>query len=250
MIKIGKLGHRKSIYPLIGVTMDYELSGGYSAFNWYALRENYCGSVIRAGGIPLALPHELTLLDQYLELIDGLLITGGAFDIPPHLFGENTNYKSITTKEKRTSFELALATGAHNRSIPTLGICGGEQLMNVALGGTLVQHIPDYIKSSINHEQENPRDESSHPISIHKDSQLSKIVGTQEFHVNSAHHQAVRDIAPNLKVNANSPDGVIEGIEDPNHPWYIGVQWHPEFEISLEDSKLLKSFVKASSNER
>ena len=112
--------------PLIGITLDIEpQGGGYSSDPWYALRVNYAEAVSAAGGLPVALPHELGLVEDYLERIDALLVSGGMFDIPPELYTGQTQHRSVTTKASRTAFELALLRGALARDMPVLGICGG-----------------------------------------------------------------------------------------------------------------------------
>ena len=231
--------------PVIGLTLDHEDPGGYSKFPWYAMRENYFGAVARAGGLPIALPHEPELAEEYLALIDGLVVTGGNFDVDPALFGAQERHDSVSTKERRTAFELAITRAAHSADMPALGICGGQQLMNVALGGTLFQHIPDAIPNALAHEQPNPRNEAGHAVTLEPDSALYRITERADMQVNSAHHQAVDAAAPGLKVNALAPDGVVEGIEDPARRWFIGVQWHPEFAIDPGDNRIFESFLAA-----
>ena len=231
--------------PLIGLTLDSEAPGGYSDKPWYAIRENYCAAVAAAGGVPIALPHEPALAERYLEIVDGLVITGGAFDVDPALFGAASRHDTVTTKDRRTAFELAITRAAHAASVPSLGICGGQQLMNVALGGSLIQHIPDAVPDALAHEQPNPRTEPGHAVSLVADSVLRIIVGSATMQVNSAHHQAVADPAPGLVVNARAPDGVIEGIEDPTHRWFVGVQWHPEYGIDPGDGRIFRSLIEA-----
>jgi len=231
--------------PVIGLTLDHEDPGGYSKFPWYAMRENYFSAVARAGGLPIALPHEPELAEKYLALIDGLVLTGGNFDVDPALFGAQERHDSVSTKERRTAFELAITRAAHSADMPALGICGGQQLMNVALGGTLFQHIPDAIPNALAHEQPNPRNEAGHAVTLEPYSALYRITERAEMQVNSAHHQAVDAAAPGLKVNALAPDGVVEGIEDPARRWFIGVQWHPEFAIDPGDNRIFESFLAA-----
>src|SRR5476651_654950 len=174
--------------PMIGITLDSEPAGGYSKLPWYALRENYCAAVTRAGGLPLLLPHEPEQVEAYLALLDGIVITGGAFDVDPALFGATTRHEKVTTKDRRTQFELAVTRGALAADKAVLGICGGQQLLNVALGGTLVQHIPDEIQDPLAHEQPNPRNEPGHDVAVAPGTILHDIVGTARFAVNSAHH--------------------------------------------------------------
>jgi putative glutamine amidotransferase len=241
--------------PIIGITLDYEEANEhpaapgkpyYAKKPWYALRENYCSAISTFGGIPLPLPHELDLVSHYLEMINGLVITGGAFDVSPELYGQSTQSDTVTTKHRRTRFEYALVQGAIARNIPILGICGGEQLLNVVLGGTLIQHIPDTIANPLAHEQPNPRDEPGHEVAIAAGSLLARIVGSDTIAVNSAHHQAIAKPAPGTMVNATAPDGVIEGIELPSHPFCLGVQWHPEYFVTESDRKVMNAFVTAA----
>ncbi len=234
--------------PLIGLTPDREDAGayGYAKFPWYALRENYATSIAKAGGLPVSLPLEVELVPDILARIDGLVLTGGAFDIDPALFGDAARHETVTIKPQRTNFEMALTRAALAADLPVLGICGGEQLLNVALGGTLIQHIPDEIPGALAHEQPNPRDEPGHEVEIVPGSRLYDIVGAGTLAVNSAHHQAVKEPAASLAVNARAPDGVIEGIEDPDKRFCIGVEWHPEFEITDGDSRLLAAFIEAA----
>jgi putative glutamine amidotransferase len=231
--------------PVIGITMDAEQAGGYSKMPWYALRQNYFESIVAAGGIPIALPHHASLVDDYLQLIDGLLITGGAFDIAPSLYGMDNQHPTVTTKDTRTEFEWAMTLAMHQIKKPILGICGGEQLLAVVLGGTLIQHIPDAVPGALAHEQPNPRTEAGHSVMVHPDTLLHRLTNQEVLAVNSAHHQAVDTLPPTLKINAVAADGVIEGIEDPAHPFCLGVQWHPEYIISEGDKRIFEGFVHA-----
>ena len=233
--------------PVIGLTLDSEPPGGYSkTHSWYALRENYASAVAGAGGLPVLLPHEPEQAEAYLGLIDGLIVTGGAFDVDPAIFGASMRHASVTTKDRRTAFELAVTRGAAAADKPVLGICGGQQLLNVALGGTLIQHIPDEVPGALAHEQPNPRTEAGHVVKVTEGTLLYRITGAAELPVNSAHHQAVKELAPGFVVDAVAPDGVIEGIEDPRRRFLIGVQWHPEYAISDGDVRLFSAFIAAA----
>ena len=231
--------------PLIGITLDWEPPGGYSNQPWFALRENYSRAVVEAGGLPILLPHEPDSAAAYLERLDGLILTGGDFDVDPACFGAETRHPTVKTKDRRTAFEFAVTRGALERDLPVLGICGGEQLLNVVLGGTLIQHIPDEIEDALAHEQPNPRDEAGHEVRVIEGTRLHAIVGADTLSVNSAHHQAVKETGEGVVVNAIAPDGVIEGIEDPRRRFCIGVEWHPEFAISTGDEKIFKAFIDA-----
>ncbi len=232
--------------PLIGLTLDSEQPGGYSKFPWYALRQNYCSAVTESGGVPLVLPHEPTAAARYVELLDGLIVTGGAFDVDPALFGGGAKHATVTTKDARTQFEWAMVKGMLAADKPVLGICGGQQLLNVVLGGTLIQHIPDAVPNALAHEQPNPRNEAGHDVAITPGTRLQAIVGRDALPVNSAHHQAVQQVAHGAAINARASDGVIEGIEHAGYRFCIGVQWHPEFFISEGDRALYAAFIAAA----
>ena len=232
--------------PIIGVTLDSEQPGGYSKYPWYAVRQNYADAIIAAGGLPVALPHDAALAAQYLDMIDALVVTGGAFDVDPSLYGEGEVHATVTLKENRTAAELALTSGALARNMPILGICGGQQLLAVALGGTLIQHIPDSIANALEHEQLNPRHEPGHAVTVTPGTLLHRIVGSTTMGVNSAHHQAVRHPGPRAVVNAVAPDGVIEGVEDTGYRFCLGVQWHPEFFIDPGDRRIFDALIAAS----
>ena len=232
--------------PVIGITLDSEAPGGYSNLPWYALRENYADAVAAAGGLPLPLPHEPERAAEYLDLIDGLVITGGAFDVDPSLFGAGERHPTVITKDRRTAFELAVTRGAIERDLPVLGICGGQQLLHVVLGGQLIQHIPDEVPEALAHEQPNPRDEPGHSVAVKPGTLLHRIVGTERLDVNSAHHQAAKGEPDGVIINAVAPDGVIEGIEAVDRKFCIGVQWHPEYGVSAGDAAIFQAFIKAA----
>ena len=233
--------------PVIGVTLDAEPPGGYSTYPWYALRCNYADAIVAAGGLPLPLTHHAELTAETLDLIDALVVTGGAFDVDPALYGETgAAHPTIIMKHGRTAAEHALLHGALERGMPILGICGGEQLLAVALGGTLIQHIPDARPDAMDHEQKNPRHEPGHPVAITPGTLLARITGQATMQVNTSHHQAVLNPGPRAIVNALAPDGIIEGIEDPSRRFCLGVQWHPEFHIDAGDARIFAALLEAT----
>ena len=244
--------------PLIGITLDWQgaskKKSGYSNLPWYALRQNYCDAVAAAGGLPLALAHNAGLAAEYLEVLDGLLLTGGDFDVDPALFGATTRHATVKVKERRTAFEMAAVRRALELDMPVLGICGGLQLLHVALGGTLIQHIPDAVPGGLAHEQPNPRHEPGHLVTIAPATLLHDIVGSGEMNVNSAHHQAAADAAGDAAgdaiINARAADGVIEGIEGRGPGFCLGVQWHPEYEVDPGDGRIFAAFVDAAGKYR
>lgn len=232
--------------PVIGITLDSEDPGGYSNMPWYALRQNYADVIVAGGGLPLALPHEPDHVEDYVKSLDGLVVTGGAFDVDPGMFGATTRHDTVVTKDRRTLFEKNITEAMLAANKPVLGICGGQQLLHVILGGTLIQHIPDEVENPLAHEQPNPRTEAGHTVKVTSGTLLHRIVGTDTLAVNSAHHQAAKDISENIIVNAVAEDGVIEGIEDSRYRFCLGVQWHPEYLISNGDRQIIDAFVTAS----
>ncbi len=225
-------------YPTIGITADYqEEENCYSKYPWYALREHYTQCLEIFGCNPVILPISKDI--RNIDFLDGLLISGGDFDIDPSFYGQKINSSKIQTIPKRTNFELNLIDKFIHCQKPILGICGGCQLINVYFGGSLIQHI----KTDINHEQPNPRNEISHEIILEKNSPLKKFnIGEREY-VNSAHHQAVDQIGKNLKIDAKAPDGIIEAFHHQSHYYCFGLQWHPEFLITDFDKKIIYNFV-------
>lgn len=180
-----------------------------------------------------ARPYILPLLDpasadDMLDGIDGLLLTGGE-DIDPRAYGESAHAKLGDVHAVRDAFELALVRAAFARKIPTLAICRGIQVANVALGGTLVQDIPSQRPDALDHDGAGRRDERVHPVRVTPASRLASALGADELRVNSFHHQAVSQLAPGLVTVATAPDGIVEGVEWQGDGWWmVGVQWHPE----------------------
>ncbi|MBI2707259.1 MAG: gamma-glutamyl-gamma-aminobutyrate hydrolase family protein [Proteobacteria bacterium] len=232
--------------PLIGITLDSLETGDYATFPFYGVRQKYCDRVVEEGGIPFPLTHDLGLVREYVSLIDGLLITGGGHDISPTYYGVEKIHPTVTLKPQRTAFELAIAKAVLEKNIPLLGICGGEQVINVALGGSLIQHIPDEVPDPLDHLQPQRRNELIHTITVKKGTLLHKIVEKDEISVNSVHHQAVKTPGQGIMVNALAADGVIEGIEAPAYRFCLGLQWHPEFAITSQDKALFMAFLEAA----
>jgi putative glutamine amidotransferase len=204
--------------------------------------------VADAGGLPVGLPHRADLAEASVAELDGLLVAGGAFDIDPSLFGATSVHPAVTLKPGRTAFEQAALRCALARRLPVLGICGGMQLLAVAAGGTLHQHIPDDVPGAGIHEGRAL--EPAHEITTADGSALRALYGVRAV-VNSTHHQAVDDPGT-LRITARAPDGVVEGIEaahDPSgqrSPFLVGVQWHPEYRLTPGDEGLFEAFVAAA----
>ena len=237
--------------PLIGITLDYfdpthdERALWYSEFPWYALRYRYCEAVAFAGGVPLALTYYLDCIDEYAEILDGLVLTGGGFDIDPKLYGDENVHPTVKLKPKRTEFEMAMARRMLDLNKPVLGICGGMQLLNVLRQGTLHQDLPSEINSDINHSQKHDRHLPQHTVIVESETLLANLTKETSFSVNSIHHQAVKQVAKGFRVNALAPDGVIEGIEGMDYNFCLGVQWHPEFHVGQADKLIFNGFIEA-----
>ncbi len=232
--------------PVIGLTLDHEPPGGWSKFPWYAIRENYCNAVRHAGGLPILLPHDPDAAADYIDRIDGLIVTGGGFDVDPALFGAATRHPA---SPPRTAAPPSNSPRPRARSPATCrcsAFAAASNCLNVALGGTLIQHIPDEVPGALPHRQPNPRDEPGHTVRVIAGTLLHRITGAEDLAVNSAHHQAVKEAGPGLVIDAVAEDGVVEGIEDPRHRFCLGVQWHPEFEISDGDRRIFRAFVEAA----
>ncbi len=211
-----------SARPRIGVTLDVD-----EERNRYFLGRRYVHAVLEAGGLPLLLPHAREAAGAYLALLDGLVVTGGAFDVPPELYGEARRAVCGPAKPERTAFERDVLEAALAARLPLLAVCAGMQLLNVVRGGTLYQDLP--ADAGIQgHEQPAPKDVPSHDVAVQPGTQLASLLGPAPLRVNSTHHQAIRDPGAGVLVSARAPDGVVEAIELPDLPFALGVQWHPE----------------------
>lgn len=218
--------------PLIGLTCSTRWEKDWDRTTELAadfLFRNYAQAVLAAGGWPVMLPT-LSSAD-YIELLakrlDGLVLTGGV-DIDPLSYGQNPQPGLGTVDPDRDALELMLARKAADHGLPTLGICRGAQVVNVALGGTLYQDVPTQLDRNANHQQAEPRHRPSHAVQVEPGTRLYQLIGRDEIMVNSGHHQAVCDVANGLMVSARASDGVIEALEMPEHPFLLAVQWHPE----------------------
>ncbi|MDH3663502.1 MAG: gamma-glutamyl-gamma-aminobutyrate hydrolase family protein, partial [Alphaproteobacteria bacterium] len=171
-------------------------------------------------------------------------------DVDPALYGAADRHDTVVTKDRRTAFELAVLRGFLSADRPVLGICGGQQLLNVALGGTLIQHIPDAIPQCLAHEQPNPRTEPGHEVMVASATLLHRLGGgAPSLSVNSAHHQAADEVGDGVVVSGRAHDGVIEAIEVPEKRFCLGVQWHPEYSISAADDAIFTALIQACESE-
>ncbi len=233
--------------PLIGITTRNGKDG--DGHPTTTLQHSYSLAVLQAGGIPIPIPSMLPA-DDFLDLysrLDGILFSGGG-DVSLEYFDGSDHPRIGEVDEKRDTTEITLMRTAVQDKKPLLGICRGAQVMNVALGGTLYTHIIDQLKGAVDHDYPGSlRRTIVHPVNVDESSRAAEIFGETLLHVNSLHHQGLKDIAPGLKVVGYAPDGLPEVVELPGHPYAVGVQWHPEW---LTDQpamqRLFKSFVKAA----
>jgi putative glutamine amidotransferase len=193
-----------------------------------ALGLTYPEAIERAGGLPVIVPPlRPDTIGPLLDRVDGLCLPGGP-DLQPAAYGEEPHPELGPTEPRVDALELALVSEADRRGLPILAICRGLQVVNVARGGTLHQHLPDVVGTGIEHRQEAPGSVQTHRITIARRSVLHGLIGDTAVSVNSFHHQAVHDLGRGLVATAWAPDGVIEAIEDPGERLVLGVQWHAE----------------------
>lgn len=205
---------------------------------------SYVAAVQRAEGLPLVLPPDDTAAetpDPLLDKVDGLILAGGA-DVDPASYGAAPDPRTGATHPERDRFELGLAHRALERGIPLLGICRGGQMLNVACGGTLLQHLPDVVGDD--HHLEVPGTFSEHEVELEPGSLAARAVGAPRTTVKSHHHQAVDELGEGLRATGHAlPDGVVEAVESPAHAFALGVLWHPEADTR---SKIVNALVAAA----
>lgn len=235
---------------LVGLTADeVPATPAASTLASYVLKTPYTTAVARAGALPMILPYVAeAMIPGLLDRLDAVVVTGGAFDISPALYGDDPTPGLGPLKAERTAFEAALVRGALDRGLPVLGICGGMQLLAVLAGGTLIQDLPTERPDALLHEQATDSRQPAHPVTVVRGTRLAGAVGEGALDVNSTHHQAVDDPG-RLVVSAVAPDGVVEAVEDPAAPFVVGVQWHPErlVEVDRRHQGLYDALVAAAS---
>jgi putative glutamine amidotransferase len=207
--------------PVIGITADSAGDNTQAAREpALFLAQRYYRAIEQAGALPFILPPlgSASAIRQSLRRLNGLLISGGGFDIHPSYYGEKPLTQLGVVKAQRTEFELAITSAALKQDLPLLGICGGEQALNVVLGGSLYQDIGAQVPGAANHEQSEKKTYSGHAVEIANGTRLRALVQRRRIEVNTTHHQAVRELGK----------GLVEGIESTRHRFAIGVQWHPE----------------------
>ena len=234
---------RGSARPNIGVTAATERVsyGVWEEIPAIISPARYVQAVQRAGGRPILLPPDPEDAEDpsgVLDLLDALIITGGAGDLDPALYGEEPHPETGPVQEERDAYELALVRAAIERRMPVLGICRGMQILNVAYGGGIEQHLPDVV----GHEdhRHTPGIFADHEVDLQTGSLAARAAGAERTAVKSHHHQGVKEVGDGLVVTGRSGDATVEALEDPSCPFVLGVLWHPEED---EKSQLIKALV-------
>ncbi len=224
--------------PVIGISSSHEKD------DKLFVRQAYTDAITKAGGIPFIIPvtDNPDVLQDILANLSGLLITGGD-DIDPAFYNEKPIGTQNDIDMQNDNFNLAIIRMAYDINMPILGICRGEQVINVAFGGSLYQDIPIQVSSKIKHNKIDDDTKSIHSVSITKDSRLYKIIGTNNLTVNSSHHQSIKHVAGNLKVVALTADNIIESVESIDNNNIVAVQWHPECMSDTSETRIFNDFI-------
>lgn len=233
--------------PLIGITTNQStnIHGHPTVF----LMQSYINAVRQAGGVPVLIPSMLAEdgWDELYSRLDGILLSGGG-DISHELFSGEPHPRIDGVDPARDSIEWKMIQSAASDGKPFLGICRGCQLVNVALGGTLYTHLADQLPGALDHDYPgNRRTVLVHEVKLEEGTHIAGIFGEPIIKVNSLHHQGLNDIAPSLRVAGHAPDGLVEAVELPDHPFGLAVQWHPEWLTDQEWTRnLFRKFVEAA----
>ena len=233
-----------ALFPFFAVAQEYKPIIGVSATESSpaSTPSTYVNAVKRAGGVPVVIPitTDSTQIAAILSVVDAVVMTGGADIDPLKYMGEEPIRALGEITPTRDEFDMMLIKMAVKRGLPLFGICRGEQLLNVAFGGTLYQDIPSQAGAYIKHNQDAPGSYGTHSIDIEKNSLIYKLLGSEKAVVNSFHHQAVKETAKGFRVTARAEDGVIEAIEKESGTFMLGVQWHPEMMAKFDDPQMLR----------
>ncbi len=232
--------------PVIGITPSPStIERSHGTFDLYGTANTYTTAIEAAGGVPIVIPPQKGNVNQLVALVDGLLLSGGG-DIDPGRYGDTSIHPTTYgIHPGRDELELLLIKESIDRRIPTLCICRGIQVLNVALGGTLYQDVADQYGAKLNHQQQKDgidRHDPSHAVRAVDDSLLESVYSTSTIQVNSFHHQGIKELGAGLVAVGAAPDGLVEAVTLPEHPWMLGVQWHPEMMYDRH-SEHLRPFI-------
>ncbi len=229
--------------PLIGIsTRNTRDSDSHPTVS---LQYAYIRAISNSGGIPVPIASNLPdeQLNDLFNRLDGIVFSGGG-DISVNLSGGENHPSISTVDDARDATEIALLKQSADTGKPVLGICRGAQIMNVSMGGTLYSHLPDQFPGSVDHQPGNDRKKIAHLVNIDESSLAAEIFGETLLHVNSLHHQGIKDLAPTLKAVGYAPDGLVEMVEMKDHPFGVAVQWHPEWLMDQPSmQKLFSHFI-------
>jgi gamma-glutamyl-gamma-aminobutyrate hydrolase PuuD len=223
--------------PLIGIT-TYITSARFGSWEEVTslVPQDYVRAIEHAGGRPLLVPPSEDGIEETVDAFDGVIFSGGS-DLDPEMYGQEAHLETYGIVEQRDRAELALLEAALARDMPVLAICRGSQVLNVALGGDLVQHLPDVVGDEKH--KHTPGEYADHEVEVHPDTRLSSLLG-ERAPVKSHHHQGFGRIGEGLREAARADDGTVEALEDPSRRFTIGVLWHPE---AGEDMRLFQELV-------
>jgi putative glutamine amidotransferase len=229
--------------PVVGIT-TYLTPAAWGAWQLDAalVPASYVRAVTRAGGVPLLVPPGAAY-EETLDSVDGLIFSGGS-DLDPELYGEQAHPETDGWVRERDDFELGLMQAALARDVPLLAICRGSQVLNVALGGDLEQHVPDRVQTNVH--KETPGVFADHDVTVLPGTRLATILGDRND-VKSHHHQGYGELGTGLREAARAPDGTVEALEDPSRRFTLGVLWHPE---EGEDLALFQALVREAAEYR
>lgn len=235
--------------PVIAITMSKAKDKAEGTRDF--IPSAYAAAVSKTGGLPMLIPNDFPpdAIPDLLHTIDGILLSGGG-DVSPSCYEETDRFSLSNVRPERDAIEISLAKWAVENDLPLLGICRGEQVLNVALGGTLYQHVPVEVKSNLKHNTPDfvAKDFTAHQVTISRSTHLHQILEVEVIEVNSRHHQAVQKLGKGLTVSAFASDGLVEAIEQPDRNFCIGVQWHPENLQNMPIHKrLFDAFIQAAS---
>ena len=233
--------------PCIGINADFIAAGKHTSAH-VRLHAGYFDAVLAAGGLPVIIPPLArdAEIEAFLDRLDGMILSGG-LDIDPRRYGQATHPAVQPMAERRDEHDKILVRRLLQRQLPVLAVGVGMQQLNLACGGSLFLHLPEDLPRALPHSDPSCSGPHRHAVLLEPNTRLDEIYGGGEIRVNSAHHQAVRQVGPRLRVSALAPDGIIEAIESVDPNWFcVGVQWHPESDTaSALDMQLFECFIQA-----
>jgi putative glutamine amidotransferase len=235
--------------PIIGIPLDFEEQGSFSKRPHYALRHHYFDAIKACNALPVGLPLDTDSIEDHIDLCDGFLLPGGTYKFSDDWYQNTTQTNTKQTPNPRIKYDQTLTLELHKRKIPTLGICAGMQVMAGILGGKFYRDVSLELPTKFDHLNAKDAEEEAHSIEIFKGSFLHALLNTDKMSVNTAHREALVECPKGTELCASSPDAVIEAIAWKNHPFGLGLQWHPEFFLEDKNNphmQIIKAFINAT----